>query len=261
MSTSLSHWTKSLLLDHGKLVKTFTFQLEDLTLINGVEVQLLDLERSAHNNTTVPKTLADLQDLCKLRLDSVTCEDQTWNMNSWPQWLTHLELSRCCGLTAGMVHKILSGSAPCLTRLELDLHHPQDKPDIDSQTDLPALKQLFLECDSGFSIASFKGCKGIECIQYPCIVTNALWDLMKPLLFTYTWPKLSFLNLRHTTMIIDHENLQIPTKKEVDEIWDSLNIKLLINVKKDLLGLVQQSYPMDHPQYLGDILSNTLYVG
>ncbi|EGG11371.1 uncharacterized protein MELLADRAFT_76644 [Melampsora larici-populina 98AG31] len=350
LPTSLSHWTQDILLNHGKRVKTFSFRLEDMSLITYVDGELSDLEKSAYDNTMprgeledlteysvfgigqtnirkifkacpclesvimcIPENtyvsqpssartsrliglfglipqlqhlrltslrynlgltgeividllkklpslvsldlchfkffekstteeslgwnLAQLQKLCVIRLFEVTCEDQTWNLKSWLQQLTTLEISDCPGLTPRMVHKLLSGSAPCLTRLKLHVQHLSGKSDFVDQTDLPALKQLILGSEAGVSILSFKGCKDIELIKSPRIMTNDLWDSMKHLLSIYTWPKLSVLDLQHRQMYIDRRNSQRPTKKDVDEIWDTLNIRILITRKRSLVHL------------------------
>ncbi|KAH9809918.1 hypothetical protein DFH28DRAFT_903821 [Melampsora americana] len=345
LSTPLSHWTKDILLNHGKLVKTFSFQLEDLSLINNVDGELSEFERSAYDNmmpdgrfedlteysvfgiglmniqkifkacarlesvvmripretyiselsspmtsrltglfglipqlrnlkltslgyseclpgdfvigllkqlpylesldlllfkfvekSTIEESLgwhlAQLQHLRELRLDGVTCEDQTWDLKSWPQRLRKIEISCCHGLTPPMAHKLLNGSAPYLTRLELQFEDP-DESDVNRETDLPALKQLILQHVPGFSLTSFKGCKNIELIQFRRIMNKDLWNLVKHLLSSYTWPKLSVLDLCQRIRIVDRNNWRKLSQKDVDKIWDSFNIKLLINTKED----------------------------
>ncbi|EGG09859.1 uncharacterized protein MELLADRAFT_60998 [Melampsora larici-populina 98AG31] len=178
--------------------------------------------------------VAQHQNLLKLCLKRVTCKDQTWTLSSWPQPLATLELHYCKGLTPVMVHNLLSGSAPYLTRFEFKLEHPSSEPDVDSQTDLPALKELLLDCGSGFALASFKGCKHLEMIKYRCIMNNDLWNLVEHLLSTYTWPKLLVLNLCHERWNIDRNNWKILTKKDIYEFWKYYKITLLITSEADL---------------------------
>ncbi|EGG12894.1 uncharacterized protein MELLADRAFT_70571 [Melampsora larici-populina 98AG31] len=53
------------------------------------------------------------------------------------------------------------------------------------------------------------------------------WDTLKHHLSRYTWPKLSILNLSgsiHYTRVQEKE----PAKIDVDEIWNSYKIRILI---------------------------------
>lgn len=190
--------------------------------------QVRDMEDSLGWN------LAQHQSLRKIHLNRVTCEsdDRTWSMHSWPQRLTTLEISSCKGLKAGIVQKLLSGSTPYLTRLQIRLSDYNDDSEVEGQTKLPALEQLILghHTRSFDLLASCQGCKNIQLIEHHHPLTNNQWNLVKHLLSTCTWPKLSVLHLcnddpRHK----DQHHLKKLSKTDVDEIWDTFKIKLLIN--------------------------------
>lgn len=179
--------------------------------------------------------LAQHQNLRKLRLLSITCDDKTWTLNSWPQRLTNLELYCCDDLRAGMVQKLLNGSAPHLTTLKVTIVDARDNSDVDGQTDLPALKNLILSHKTrNFDLfVSFIGCKEIEMIEYDRPINNDQWNLMKHFLSISTWPKLSVLHLRNINAnmekTVDQRPVKNLTKKHVDEIWNSFKIKLSIS--------------------------------
>ncbi|EGG10015.1 uncharacterized protein MELLADRAFT_95104 [Melampsora larici-populina 98AG31] len=201
--------------------------LKELPSLVALELRRFQFVEKSSIEESLGWNLAQLQNLRKLRLEDVTCKDQTWNLNSWPRQLTSLEIYCRRGLTPVMVHNLLSGSAPCLTRLRLQFDYRPEESDVDILTDLPALKQLILGVP-GFSLTSFKGCKNIESIDYKRIMNSDRWDMVKHILCTYPWPKLSVLNL-YTTTIDSPNNWRRLDKKDVDEIWDAFNIKLLIS--------------------------------
>lgn len=173
--------------------------------------------------------LAQHRNLCKLRLEGVTCEDQTWSLNSWPQRLKTLELEECPGLKPGMVQKLLSGNAPFLTTLQINLADGEDDPDASGQTDVPALQRLIL-CDSiSFKLlASFQGCKNIEMITYADYLKSNQWDLVKYFLSTSTWPKLLSLHLSSPRFLRKRDWKKI-TEKDVYDLWYYYFIRLVIN--------------------------------
>ncbi|KAH9821851.1 hypothetical protein DFH28DRAFT_1104226 [Melampsora americana] len=176
--------------------------------------------------------LAQCHNLRKLRLDCVTCEDQTWTLNSWPQRLTTLDFEYCPGLKPDMVQKLLSGSAPVLTSLRIFLEDWEDDSDVNGQTDLPALERLIL-CDStSFNLLlSFRGCKEITMIDYGRLLKNDQWNLIRHLLSICTWPKLSSLHLSGRVPSLgskDRHDWRQITKKDVYAVWYYLRIQLFI---------------------------------
>ncbi|EGG01805.1 uncharacterized protein MELLADRAFT_66825 [Melampsora larici-populina 98AG31] len=148
--------------------------------------------------------------------------------------LDDLDLEICRDLTASMVQKLLSGAAPCLTRLQVTIVDYYDEEDVDGQTDLPALEQLILAHHSrNFDLfVSFKGCKNIQMIKLCLPVKKDQWNLLKHFLSTHTWPKLSVLHLCNYHPYVhgtrDHRHCKKLTKDDVDEIWNSFKIKLVI---------------------------------
>ncbi|EGG11372.1 uncharacterized protein MELLADRAFT_90870 [Melampsora larici-populina 98AG31] len=204
--------------------------LKKLPSLVSLGLNAFEFGAEASTEESLGWNLAQHQNLRKLRRENVTCKDQTWTLNSWPQRLTTLELSSCTGLTAGMVQKILSGSAPFLTRLTIYLDRCQDKSHVNDSTDLPALKHLVLDGGAGFGLlTSFKGCKDLELIQYRRKLYNNQWDTVKHFLSTNTWPNLLVLGLSHSATSTNRSNSIVLTKKDVDELWNSFKIKLLIN--------------------------------
>ncbi|EGG02727.1 uncharacterized protein MELLADRAFT_91153 [Melampsora larici-populina 98AG31] len=99
-----------------------------------VSLEIIDFKfgPTASTEKSLGWKLAQHRNLRKLRLENVTCEDQTWTLNSWPQRLTTLDLEYCPGLTPGMVQKLLSGSAPFLTTLQITLMDWEDDSDVNA---------------------------------------------------------------------------------------------------------------------------------
>lgn len=132
-----------------------------------------------------------------------------------------------------MVQKLLSGSAPFLTQLKI-VFHRGEYSEVNGQIDPPSLKQLDLESSFNFFV-SFKGCKNLETIKYSHAFDEEQWSLVKHLLFTCTWPKLLVLNLcssyspRTRYDPIRAYRSEELIKKDVDTIWDSCRIKLLLD--------------------------------
>lgn len=216
-------------LAYGILLRASVIELiKALPSLLSLELAYFQFEEEASTEKSLGSNLAEHQNLRNLRLDWVTCADQTWTLNSWPQRLTTLELSLCHGLGPGMVQKLLSGSAPFLTRLVITFDYGQYQSDVHGQTDLPALTQLGLRDRSTFDfLVSFGGCKAIEKIEYLPPINGDQWNSMKHMLSVHTWPKLSVLKLSEIRRRDPHD-WRIVTKEDVHEFWDSYKIKLLI---------------------------------
>ncbi|KAH9821853.1 hypothetical protein DFH28DRAFT_950831 [Melampsora americana] len=166
--------------------------------------------------------LAQQQELRKIRFEKVTFMDETWTLNTWLHRIETLELVSCSGLTIRILHEVLSGSAPSLTRLQLDLGYFLDGLEVNVRFDLPALKDLVLNSYTKLDLLLiFENCKDIELLKFGVGMKNQQWESMKQHLSKSTWPKLSTLSLCRPMVTI--------AKEEVDEIENAYNIKLLID--------------------------------
>ncbi|EGG01775.1 uncharacterized protein MELLADRAFT_110660 [Melampsora larici-populina 98AG31] len=188
--------------------------------------------------------LAQHQNLRKVHLYRVTCksDDRTWGMQPWPQQLTTLDICFCEGLKAGMVQKLLSGCAPYLTKLKISLSDFNDDSEVEGQTKLPALEQLILgnHKRSFDLLVSCKGCQNIRLIKSHLPLTNNQWSLVKHLLSTCTWPKLSVLRLCNDDPRNKNQDMKKLTKTDVNEIWATFKIKLFIDPNPYGLWLLEQ---------------------
>lgn len=168
------------------------------------------------------------QNLRNLSLENVTFDDQTWTLNSWIKRLTTLEIRRCKDLSARMLYTLLSGNAPSLTKLciQLDKFHPRS--DLTEQVDLPSLKELNLlhhfEIDL---LKNFETCKDLEVLECCGDLEEELWNPIQRHLSLSTWPKLFILRLRQVNWFTEEVKIQI--KKEVEKIWRDFGIHVFVD--------------------------------
>ncbi|EGG05166.1 uncharacterized protein MELLADRAFT_64372 [Melampsora larici-populina 98AG31] len=177
-------------------------------------------------------SLGQQKNLRKLRMEHLTYVDGTWTLfSSWPPQLENLQVIGCDRLSPRVLHGLLSGSAPSLTKLRLILHHFKDEPHVTVRFNLPALKELSILHRGDLDLLmSFENCKSVEAFHYQCHADDEEWHSMKQYLSRCTWPKLSVLDFRSS---IFTANWKKPAKMDVNEIWNSFKIKLLIDNETD----------------------------
>ncbi|KAH9821856.1 hypothetical protein DFH28DRAFT_1050456 [Melampsora americana] len=193
----------------------------------------LELSRVFFNLTSTIEScpgsiLSRHQNLRKLTLEDITFDDQTWTFNSWVKRLTTLEIKRCRQLSPRMLYNLLSGTAPSLTKLSVQLNESYSPSDLTEQFDLPSLKELILlDHFENDLLNNFEACKNLEVLEYCRSLGDDLWIPMKRHFSQSTWPKLFILRLIqpgwYTREII------IQSEKEVEEIWKKFNIYVLID--------------------------------
>lgn len=203
--------------------------LEELPSLVSLEVSGFHfLERSTGEESFGWK-LSQHQNLRKLSLRGVTFEDQTWDLNCWLKKLTTLELRCCIQLSPRILHNLLSGSAPCLTKLCVQLYK-YARSDLTEQFILPALKELVIPYHYNHDLlGNFEGCKTLEVLECCRSLDDELWELIEHHISSSTWPKLSILRLRHSGWF-DPGN-QAKAKKEATRIGKTSNIGVFINKK------------------------------
>ncbi|EGG08389.1 uncharacterized protein MELLADRAFT_105073 [Melampsora larici-populina 98AG31] len=135
--------------------------------------------------------LAQLKKLRKLSLECISCEDQTWTLNSWPEPLTNLEIRCCEGMTPEMAHRLLSDHYEIINLL-----------------------------------VSFEDCRSLEVLEYHGDMYDDQWNSLKNLLSRRTWPKLVVLDLCYSSLY--DGNGRWLGKQEVEELFKPFNIQLLM---------------------------------
>ncbi|EGF99416.1 uncharacterized protein MELLADRAFT_112768 [Melampsora larici-populina 98AG31] len=196
----------------------------------------LDISRFNFSETSTVEesfgwNLSRHQNIRKLSLRDLTLKDQTWDLNCWVEQLTTLELRCCRPINLRTLHRLLSGSAPSLTKLCIQFEGIDDgypPADFTEQFILPALKELIMpdHCNAN-PLANFEDCKKLEVLECGHILDDELCKTMKHHLSLATWPKISTLRLCHSSWY--NSVTQARAKREVEHIQKISSIDVFIS--------------------------------